>query len=322
MTTNAPAGLEAGYAAATTGAGLVERAGRGVLTVSGPDAVDFLQGQVTNDVAALNPGSGCYAALLTPKARMLADARVLVTAPDRLQLDTEPVARERALSDLRMYKIGRDATVEDLSDERSLLRIVGPRSAEVAGLAAGEVAMPSREHDFVEVEADGQRVLAIATQFGIDVLCATSGGSQVAAALLDAGAVEISEQAAEAIRIEHGVPRYGVDMTEANLPGEAGIVERAVSFEKGCYVGQEPVARMFHKGRPNRHLRGLELSEPIAVGAALLAEEKEVGRATSTTDSPRLGPIAIGILRREAGPGDELAVADSSARATVIELPF
>jgi tRNA-modifying protein YgfZ len=122
------------------------------------------------------------------------------------------------------------------------------------------------------------------------------------------------------VRIEHGRPRYGVDMSDENLPGEAGIVERAVSFTKGCYVGQEPVARMFHKGHPNRHLRALLLTAPVEPGTAVVAAGKDVGRVTSAGLSPIHGPIALAILRREVAPGDKVTA--GSATAKVVEPPL
>jgi folate-binding protein YgfZ len=141
-------------------------------------------------------------------------------------------------------------------------------------------------------------------------------------ALLEAGAVEIADQAAEVLRVEQGIPRHGVDMGPDNLPGEAGIVERAVSFTKGCYVGQEPVARMHHRGRPNRHLRGLRLDAPVTAGEPLFAGEREVGRLTSAVDSPRLGPVGLGIVRKEVEPGERVTAGAGGVGATVVELPF
>jgi folate-binding protein YgfZ len=132
---------------------------------------------------------------------------------------------------------------------------------------------------------------------------------------------EVSEAAAEVVRVERGRPRYGVDLDDSVIPQEAGLNERAVSFEKGCYVGQETVARLFYRGKPNRHLRGLRLSEPVASGEPLRLGEREVGRVGSTVVSPVHGPIALALVRREAAPGDSVVVGES-ASATLQELPF
>jgi folate-binding protein YgfZ len=132
----------------------------------------------------------------------------------------------------------------------------------------------------------------------------------------------VDDLAADILRIERGRPRFGIDMSQANLPAEAGIVERAVSFTKGCYIGQEPVARMHHRGRPNRRLRGLRLSAPVPPGAAVMAGDREAGRLTSSVTSPRQGPIGLVILRREVDAGDEVIVGDPAVGAQVVELPF
>ena len=130
------------------------------------------------------------------------------------------------------------------------------------------------------------------------------------AALVAAGAAELPDGDAEVLRVESGRPRYGVDLDDSVIPQEAGLNERAVSFTKGCYVGQETVARLFYKGKPNRHLRGLRLSAPGAAGAPLVLGEREVGTLTSSVVSPALGPIGLALVRREAEPGAELRVGD------------
>jgi folate-binding protein YgfZ len=145
----------------------------------------------------------------------------------------------------------------------------------------------------------------------------------VKAAFVEAGAVEVGEGAGELLRVQAGRPRFAVDIDDTTIPQEAGLNDRAVSFTKGCYVGQETVARLFYKGKPNRHLRGLRLSGPdVATGAALLLGDREVGRVGTVVQSPTLGPIALALVRREAEPGATLSVGESGATATVEELPF
>jgi tRNA-modifying protein YgfZ len=124
------------------------------------------------------------------------------------------------------------------------------------------------------------------------------------------------------VRVERGRPRYGVDIDESTIPQEAALNERAVSFTKGCYVGQETVARLFYRGKPNRHLRGLRLSEDVPAGATLLLGERPVGNLGSAVHSPPLGSIGLALIRREAEPGATLSVGEHGASATVIELPF
>ena len=132
----------------------------------------------------------------------------------------------------------------------------------------------------------------------------------------------MSERAAEIVRVEHGRPRYGIDIDESTIPQEAGLNERAVSFTKGCYVGQETVARLHYKGKPNRQLRGLRLSEPVSPDAELRLGERAVGRLSSAVVSPTFGPIGLALVRREAEPGASVSVGDGDVLATVVELPF
>jgi folate-binding protein YgfZ len=136
------------------------------------------------------------------------------------------------------------------------------------------------------------------------------------------GVPAVDEEAAEVVRVERGRPRYGIDLDEGVIPQEAGLNERAVSFTKGCYVGQETVARLHYRGKPNRHLRGLRLSAPASSGAVLRLGEKQVGRLGSVAMSPVHGPIALALVRREAAVGDTLAVGDGGVTAEVVDVPF
>jgi tRNA-modifying protein YgfZ len=297
--------------------GLLDRSDRGVLLVSGAEAADYLQGQLTNDVEALGPGEGQYAALLDRKGHMQADMRVLRPGEEQsFPIDTEPVALEAARRHLQMYKIGREAEVEDVSGERAILSLIGPRSVEIAGTPA----LPANACEAVAV--GGVECVAVGTAGGIDLIAAAAERERLRAALIDAGAVEVSAEAAEILRIERGIPRFGAEMGTETMPAEAGIVEDAVSFTKGCYIGQETVARLHYKGRPNRHLRGLRLSATAAPGAALRLGEKEVGRLGGAAVSPALGPIGLAIVRREAEPGTELAVGEDGVTGEVVALPF
>jgi folate-binding protein YgfZ len=308
--------LDAQYRQLREECGLLDRAGRGVIAVTGPDAAEYLQGQLTNDVEALEPGDGQYAALLDRKGHMQSDMRVLRLGAEEILMDTEGVAREAVLKHLTMYSVGRDVAVADASDERVILSLIGPRSVEIAGTAA----LP--ENACEETRVAGVACLAAGSREGIDLIAAVADRERLREALVEAGAVEVSAEAAEILRIEVGRPRFGAEMGAETMPAEAGIVEDAVSFTKGCYIGQETVARLHYKGRPNRHLRGLKLSAPAEPGAPLRIGEKEVGRLGSAGVSPALGPIGLAILRREAEPGVELAVGEDGVTAEVTALPF
>jgi folate-binding protein YgfZ len=289
---------------------LVDRSERGKLALTGPEAKAFLTGQVSNDVEALVPETGCYAALLTNKGKMLADLRVLDTGSE-LWLDTERVALQTLFDAIRRGSVGWQAELHKRTLQQALLSLVGPRAADAAGVELG------REHANRAGQLGGADVLLVATDLGIDVVCAADDADRVRAALRVAEAPEL---AAEVVRVESGRPRYGVDLDDTTIPQEAGLNERAVSFTKGCYVGQETVARLHYRGKPNRQLRGLRFSAPVASGAPLLLGEREVGRVGSSVVSPRHGPIGLAIVRREAAVGDQLAA--GAATAVVSELPF
>ena len=296
------------YELVTEAAGLVDRSDRAKFLVRGGEAADFLQGQVSNDVEALEPGSGCYATVLSHKGKLRTDLRIL-RGEDWFWLDTEPVGHEVLEHMLRTKSLGRDVQFEDVTETRSLVSLVGPAARERL-----DVAPPGGEHSFVA----GEHGIYVATLLGMDVL--GESGARLGAEAL--GVEPVSEEAAECVRIESGRPRLGLDMDADTMPQEAGINERAVNFEKGCYVGQETVARLHYRGKPNRHLRGLRLSEPAERRADVLLGDKVVGRIGSTCVSPRLGPIALALVRREAAPGDSLTVGDDGVRAQVVDLPF
>ncbi len=347
------------YEALTERCGLVDRSERGKLALSGDEAVEFLNGQVTNELLDLRPGEGRYAAFLTHKGKMLGDLRVLARAggsadaPTRepphggppttdpaqggsptegphagatvaeLLLDTERVALQALFDMIRRFKVGYRVELHKRTLERALLSLLGPQAdrVAVAALDAGEPP-GGAEHAHTAVEIAGVPALLIRTDAGLDALFDAAASESVRTALERAGATAVGQDAAEIVRVESGRPRYGTDMDDSTIPQEAGLNERAVSFSKGCYVGQETVARLHYKGKPNRHLRGLLLSEPAAPGAELRLGERAVGTLTSSVLSPARGPIGLALLRREAEPGATLAVAGSGASATVIELPF
>jgi tRNA-modifying protein YgfZ len=326
------------------GCGLLDRSERGKLALTGPDAVEFLNGQVTNELATLQPGDGRYAAFLTHKGKMLGDVRVLAVGESagggesagesvrdsagefvgdgpggsvrELLLDTERACLQALFDMIRRYKVGYRVELHKRTVERGLLSLIGPRAQAVAG-----VELPGEEHAHAAVQLDGVAARAIRTDVGVDLLCDAADTQRLAELLRARGASEVSEQAAECLRVERGRPRYGIDLDDTVIPQEASLNERAVSFTKGCYVGQETVARLFYKGKPNRHLRGLRLSAPARSGAELRLGERVVGRVGSSVLSPTLGPIALALVRREAEPGAVVEVGDGGT-GEVVELPF
>jgi len=310
--------LDTEYRELTEGCGLLDRSERGKLALTGSGAKEFLAGQVTNDTEALTAGAGCYAAFLTPKGKMLGDMRVLDVG-EELLLDTERVALQALFDMIRRFKIGYEVDLHKRTVERGLLSLIGPGAARIAGAER----LPASEHANVAVEIEGVAAIAARTDTGVDLLCDAADTDELRRALCNRGAAPTSEDAAEILRVEHGRPRYGIDLDETVIPQEAGLNERAVSFTKGCYVGQETVARLYYKGKPNRHLRGLRLSALAEPGAELLADgERSVGRLTSAVRSPAHGPIGLALVRREAEPGASVSVGEHGAGAEVVELPF
>jgi folate-binding protein YgfZ len=307
----------ADYRVLTEACGLLDRSERGKLALTGPGAKEFLEGQVTNGIEALNSGQGVYAAFLSPKGKMLGDLRVLDLG-EELFLDTERSALQELFNMIRRYRIGYDVELHKRTVECGLLSLIGPGARAVAGAEA----LPEAEHANTAGEVDGTRVRFVATDKGVDLICDADGTDALAAALRGRSAADVDEAAAEVLRVESGRPRYGIDLDDTVIPQEAGLNERAVSFTKGCYVGQETVARLHYRGKPNRHLRGLRLSAPAAHDDELRLGERVVGRIGTAVVSPRHGPVALALVRREAEPGATVTVGGGEETAEVVELPF
>jgi folate-binding protein YgfZ len=280
----------------------VDHSERGKLAVTGREAKAFLQGLVSNDVESLASGRGCYAAVLTPKGKMLGDLRILDTG-DELLLDCERVALQGIFNVLWRGRVGMAVEIHKRTVQMGLLSVVG---LQLAG---------PDEHDNVRTTVAGKPVVAVTTDVGTDIFC-WSEDLETVRGEFPAG----DHEQFEVLRVEAGRPRYGIDLDDSVIPQEAGLNERAVSFTKGCYVGQETVARLHYKGKPNRHLRGLRLSAPAEPGTEIRLGEKVVGRLGSVVVSPRHGPIALALVRREAAPGDLVGVGTETG--TLMELPF
>ena len=306
------------YETLRNGCGLVDRSERGKLALTGAATKEFLQGQLTNDTSLLSPGTGLYAAFLTQKGKMQGDVRVL-DAGDELLLDTERPALQALFNMIRSFSIGYDVQLHKRTLESGLVSLIGPQAD--ALLSDAGLELPLAEHAHLQFTVAAAQVRAIRTDLGVDLLFAAEAHETVLNAALAAGAAPVSQEAAECLRIESGRPRYGVDLDDSVIPQEAGLNERAVSFTKGCYVGQETVARLFYKGKPNRELRGLRSDQQIPVGTTLHSSDREVGTVTSSTVSPRLGALALALVRREAPIDSVVAGADGSS-IVVSALPF
>ena len=209
---------------------------------------------------------------------------------------------------IRRFKLGRDVELHKRTVEMALLSVIGPEAPDL---------VKSVEHSNARVVVGGAQVVAVRTDVGIDLFCWADDRDAVRAAL---DFPDGDEAAAEIVRVERGRPRYGVDLDETVIPQEAGLNDRAVSFTKGCYVGQETVARLHYRGKPNRRLLGLRLSEPAPSGTELRLGEKVVGRLGSVVVSPDHGPIALALIRREANPGDRVVA--NGATGLIVDIPF
>ena len=326
------------YRALRDGAAVTDRAGRGLIAVRGDDRAAFLQGLLTNDVEALADGESCYAAWLTPQGRMIADLDVLHTG-DALLLDVDGATAEPLLARLDALVFTEDVRLADLSRAWASHGVHGPRAAQVLEQVTGASlrALPPNRGCAVTLEGEPGRI-ARTDALGIPgfhLYCEREASGTLRAALAAAGATAVEDAAAEAVRIESGRPRFGVDMDAQTIPLEAGIEDRAISTDKGCYVGQEVIVRVLHRGqgRVARRLVGLTLeSGPGATvprpGTAIHHGGAAVGRVTSAIRSPAVGRVVgLGYVARAlAEPGVEVAVGDgeSDARqvARVTRLPF
>jgi folate-binding protein YgfZ len=343
MTSPATIELLASYRAAREAAAVRERPARGFISVRGRDRVSFLQGLLTNDVKALAPGSGCYAAWLTPQGRMIADVDLLVFE-DRILLDVDGSLTGALLERLDQMLFAEDVQLQDTSPDLVAFEIVGPSSAAVVSLVLGTGALDQSslarmtpwQHATVS-EPGGSFVVMAGESAGEEFRLYVS--RSMWPALLDralsSGASPLSAEAAEALRIERGLPKFTVDMTMETIPLEAGIESRAVSHTKGCYVGQEIIVRIRDRGhgRVAKKLVSLAVQSdqvPAAGTVVYWPQERatddpaegvrEIGRITSAVFSPAVGaPLALGYVHRDAAePGTRVRIGSPDGPAATV----
>lgn len=304
------------YRAARDEAGLVDLSERGVLEVAGPPRQSFLQGMLSNDIVALRPGQGCRAAFLTPKGGVRALLRVLVDEMIvTLETDAGRVAPLQAA--LERHRVA--APVRFAARETAVLAVVGPRAGAVLS-AAGCALPPDAPESHVTATLGGQSLPRVVRALdlprgGIVLHAPPQQAPDVFELLRAAGARPVGREALDALRVEALRPWYGSDLSEANLLHETGLLTECHSPTKGCYVGQEIVARLSARGgHVNKALRGLRLSAPARAGDAITADAREVGRVTTAAVSPRLGPIALGYVQRSHfAPGTAVEVGGAAA---------
>jgi tRNA-modifying protein YgfZ len=325
------------YRALHGGAGLLDRSHRGRLRLRGNDRREYLQGLLTNDIVALQPGRGCYAALLNAQGRMLADMYLVETGEDIL-MDLEREATTSTAEHLDRFIFSEDVQVSNESDSLAQLGVYGPQSAAVVAralaLADGTSALDGLGvMDNCRLLFDGIGVVAMrrddAGVEGFDLVVETTAAGALRSALHAAGAVEVDASTAEVVRVEAGVPRFTVDMDIDTIPLEAGIEDRAISQTKGCYVGQEIIIRVLHRGqgRVARRLVGLALEASAIVpakGDRIRSGEREVGTVTSAVASPALGrPLALGYVHRDfTAPATAVSIASGDVVQPAVVTAF
>ena len=327
----------AGYEAVRGGgAGLFDLSARGRVEVSGGEAVMFLNGMLTNDVAKLEDGAWIHAAFPNPQGRLLASVRVLREG-GRFLFDTEPATYAALLKQLERFTLAGDFRVRDLTRETALVSVQGARSAEVLGAALGdEAARTPRGRVAVVAEGWGAEALRVirathTAEDGFDLFVAAAEAERLWDALVAAGARPAGQDALEVLRVEAGVPRYGVDASDANVVLEVVDEAEAVSYTKGCYAGQEIIARIHWRGHVAKRLTGVVLegdAEPPADSRLRESKEgREAGRITSHVYSPCLGArVALALVKYDfLAPGTELKVFAGDAEvcaARVAALPL
>jgi folate-binding protein YgfZ len=320
-----------GYAALREGAALVRVSRTGRILLTGADRRSYLQGLLTNDIEALTPGTGCYAAMLTAQGRMITDMRVLELG-DGVLLDVPAEVTSAIREHLDRFVFTEDVTVHDVTATRAELGLYGPRAIDVLAAAGSQGGAPEALFATNRIRIAGQDALLVRSDSagvrGFDIIADPGGILAIDAALLAAGAVPATDEDVEIVRIESGRPRFGADLDTDTIPLEAGLEDRAISRSKGCYVGQEVIVRVLDRGhgRVARRLVGLTLTagSPVpAIGARVHGGGKDVGRVTSAVFSPALGrPIALAYVHREfVEPGTHVDV-DASGDAVVAALPL
>jgi folate-binding protein YgfZ len=313
--------LEAELAALRAGCGVYDLGFRAKLSLTGGDRVRWLNGMVTNNIRDLATGHGLYAFLLNPQGRILGDLYTY-NRGESIVVDTDRSQSEKILATFDHYIIMDDVEVKDVTDEVSAVGISGPRGREVliaAGFAVPEIQpLQMQSVTWQSMECS----LVCGEQGNWEIWVSSSGVRKLWDALLAAGARPVGFEALEVHRIESGIPAYGIDIRDRDLPQETEQ-ERALNFNKGCYIGQEIVERIRSRGAVHRKFTGFVLNGTVATGSKVVSNGKEVGEITSIAELPIAGDkrIALGYIRREVGtPGREVMV--GSIGATVVQLPL
>ena len=304
------------YGALRIGGMLVDRSYRHRLRVSGTRALETLAGLVTNDVQSLPPGRGQYAAALTPKGRIVADVRVFVRTETEAWIDAPPRAAAGWMGVMRRYVNPRLARVEEIGEATADLGVFGPRAAAIAAAALDlDPAALDALDRYAHLPIGDSGLVARVPDLGVDgfeMIVPADDGPRRWQAMVDAGARPGGLAAWDIARVEAGRPEWGLDIDDTTIPQEANFDDlQAISYTKGCYTGQEVVARVHFRGHVNRHLRGLRFvcRDIPPRGAQIFGEgDKPVGDLRTAALSPRLGGVALAMIRREIPLGATVSI--------------
>ena len=319
--------VEEEYWTLRQGVGIADHSARGKLLVTGTDRERFLNGMITRDVRRLGPSTGVYATATDAQGHTLADLWVHVRA-DAFILETEPGLEEKLHAGLDRFLIADDVEMKVATEDWAVLGLRGPKAApliteHVAGLPADLAANHSHA-----ASCCGKDVVIVARPHngepGYELWLEPGSAAALWRDFVGAGARPVGSDALEVLRVEAGIPRYGAEITEQVTPLEAGLAH-AVDFSKGCYIGQEVIAKMHHRGKPRRHLAGLLLDAdtPTDPGMPITAEGKSIGQVTSCVRSPGLSQtIGLALIRRGFEEPGRIVALESGTSAEIVPLPF
>lgn len=302
--------MTAGYTAVRDGgAGLIDLSERGRIRVSGSEAIMFLNGLVTNDVKSLAEGRWMPAVFPTVQGRLIGAVRI-ARLNDGFLIDTERRSHDAVLKTISRFTMAGDFKVADLTDESATLSLQGVQAGEIVGKVLKAVVADLPRNGVSELEGVMVIRATHTAENGFDLVVDSARVGELRQALQDAGATPVDQETFEILRIEAGIARFGVDMDETNVIPETNL-DDAVSYTKGCYVGQEIIVRIKHRGHPAKKLVGLKADRPLERGAIV----------TSAAVSPRAGNIGLGYVRYESTEAGTKLIVDG-INATVSELPF
>ena len=319
------------------GAGLIDLSSRGRFQVGGSEAVQFLNGLITNDMKTLAEDAWMPAVFPNVQGRLLASVRVarlkpVESANPNYLIDTEAATRENVLKTLQRFILAGDFRVTDITDGTRQFAVQGSGADDVVRAVFGDAVIGLPEHGATTISWNGMEVSALRDTHtgakGFELIAPTVGGGDLWQSLVDAGVTPVSDQVVEILRIEAGIPRYGLDMDESNVVTETNL-DDAVSYTKGCYIGQEIIARIKYRGHVAKKLTGLSFADKVEVASGDVIkslDDKDIGRITSVTYSPQLKQtIAMGYVKYDclaAGTSVKVVHDGNEQSAHVTELPF